>query len=368
MDDDDDDPLARATSLQRSQGGVLTRAQAISSGLSPAQVQTLLRTRQWQAVRRGAYASTADLSLTAEAPDTVAARDAVAARIAAQAERHALDIAAWAALRRAVHVGSHRSAALVLGLPLLGPLPVLPQLSRSAQCTGDVSTSPGIHVVSLSDAELMRCRGVLVTAPARTICDLARTGSFREGVVAADAALHAGLPRQELVDAARRCARWPGGRTAMRVALFADERAETPLESLNRVAYLEEGLPTPRSQIDVYDPDGVWVARVDFLFEAQRTVGEADGLTKYRLQTGQPVPAWVSDALVLEKNREQRLRVCGLEVVRNGWDDAFRDQRALAERVRTHFGFAARYPAVAGVRFAENPVRRRRPLAWPLNP
>jgi hypothetical protein len=205
----------------------------------------------------------------------------------------------------------------------------------------------------------MRCRGVLVTAPARTICDLARNGSFEQAVVSADAALRAGFPRQLLVDAGKRCASWPGGRAAIRVVEFADERTETPLESLNRIAYAEQGLPAPLTQVSVFDPDGRFVARVDFLFEQQRTVGEADGLVKYRTGIEQIDRRSEENALVLEKGRETRLRACGLEVIRNGWDEAYRDHATLAARVRQHFAFAERYPPVPGVRFVQEPLRRR---------
>jgi hypothetical protein len=334
--------LARALAVQRDRGGVLTRAEALACGLTAAQVQTLLRRGTWRVVRRGAYAAAAP---------------------AGGGQAHAVEVAASAVLLTGRHVASHRSAALVLGLPLLGRPPDVPELLRAPRAVGDAATLRGLHVAGLEDDEVMSCRGVLVTTPARTVCDLARTRGLRTGVVAADAALHAGLPRADLEAAARRCAGWPGARTARAVVQFADERAESPLESLTRVGYAEQGLPAPRTQVDVHDRQG-WVARVDFLFEQQRTVGEADGLAKYRV-TGS-LPAWADDALVREKQREERLRLCGLEVVRNDWDVALRRPAELGERVRRHFAFAARAELQPGVRFVEAPVRRDRPLSWPL--
>jgi hypothetical protein len=153
---------------------------------------------------------------------------------------------------------------------------------------------------------------------------------------------------------------------ARRVVAFADERAESPLESLDRVAFAEGDLPRPLTQVNIYAPNGLWLARSDFAFEAQRTVVEPDGLAKYRIPDGRPVPTWVDDALVKEKERETGIRRCGLEVVRNDWDEAFHRPADLCERVRQHFGFAARYPAVPGVRLVRAPMRWREAPTWPL--
>jgi hypothetical protein len=339
------DPLVRCAEVMRADGGVISRRRALAEGLSSAQVETLLRRGTWWAVRRGLYA---DLRT-----DDVGAG-------------HALAVAARTRALRRRHAASHRSAALVLGIPLLGPAPVFPQLVRASERGGDVAKAPGLHVARLDDDEVFLCRGVLVTTPARTVCDIARTRPFREAVVVADAVLHAGVPRAELERMAMRCAAWPGAQAMARVLAFADERAESPLESLDRVAFAEFGLPRPRTQVDIYGPRGQWLARVDFLFEAERTVVEPDGLAKYRLAAKDLVPDWVDDALVKEKQRETTLRHRALEVLRNGWDEAFRRPGDLSARVREHFGFAARYPAVPGIRFDEAPVKRRTPLAWPL--
>ncbi|MFP5219687.1 MAG: hypothetical protein ACLGIG_08115 [Actinomycetes bacterium] len=182
----------------------------------------------------------------------------------------------------------------------------------------------------------------------------------------ADAVLHAGVPRSDLEDQLHRCAGWAGAEAAARVVAFADERAESPLESLDRVAFAGGGLPVPLTQVDVVGPRGDWLARCDFVLVRERTVVEADGLAKYRMAEGTPVPAWAEDALVKEKQREMGLRAVALEVARNGWDEAFHRPEELCDRVRQHIWLASRYPAVPGVRFEQRPVRRHRPLRWPL--
>jgi hypothetical protein len=46
---------------------------------------------------------------------------------------------------------------------------------------------------------------------------------------------------------------------------------------VSRVRIHEAGLPAPVPQREIYGPDGRLVARVDFCWDEQRTVGEFDG-------------------------------------------------------------------------------------------
>ena len=309
------------------QGGVFTRRQARASGLSPAAVRTLLRSGTWTVLARGVYAPTASVQASATDPHA----------------HHVLFAAARVLTSGLGVVTSHRTAALVHGLPVLGRPPPVPQLTRSPRFTGDSSAVRALYVAGLPEGAATGRGGIPVTALARTACDVARRADFRGGVVTADAALRAGLDREELIAVAHSCRGWPGGARAVRAAAFADGRAETPLESITRVAYDLEGLPPPETQVEVRAPDGHLVGLVDFLWRAQRTVGEADGMLKYD----------EAGALRREKLREEDLRGCGLEVVRNIWDDAWTPtgRRELGRRARQAFEFAAVRPPVAGVHF-----------------
>ncbi|MCW2713222.1 MAG: Transcriptional regulator, AbiEi antitoxin, Type system [Frankiales bacterium] len=311
-------------SLADRQGGVVTRKQALDSGLSPAAVRTLLRSGRWTALAGGVYAPAASLD-----PGPGA--------------RHVLEAAARVLTSGLGVVASHRTAALVHGLPLLGRPPVVPQLTRAPRFRGDSSADRYLYVAGLAEADTTERGGIPVTSLARTAVDVARRADFRSGVVTADGALRAGLHREELGAVAHACRGWPGGARAVRAAAFADERAETPLESITRVAYHWEGLPPPETQVEVRDPRGRLVALVDFLWRAQRTVGEADGLMKY---DGYGV-------LRREKLREEDVRRWGLEVVRNVWDDVWAapGRRELARRVRQAFELSAVRPPVPGVHF-----------------
>ncbi len=120
-----------------------------------------------------------------------------------------------------------------------------------------------------------------VTTVARTVIDLARTSSFRAGVVTADNALHRGrTTKDELAAVLADCRRWRGSRAAAAVVEFADRKSESALESVGRVVFRDLRLPPPELQVWLgRDEDAV---RVDFLWRRYRTVVEVDGAVKYR--------------------------------------------------------------------------------------
>ena len=92
---------------------------------------------------------------------------------------------------------------------------------------------------------------------------------------------------------------------------LADELSESPGETRTRLILTSAGLPV-RSQVPIVQVGGAVLARVDFLVGG-RVIVEFDGAVKY--QTG--------DGIVLfqEKQREDRLRELGFEVVRVIWSE-----------------------------------------------
>ena len=313
--------------LAAAQGGAFTRAQAEQCGYSEGAIRGM-RKREWLQLYRGVYAE----------------RTLVAAMKEGSSERHVLQAAGRMLASDLGLVASHRTGALAHGLPLLGQPPTAPQVTQSPRCTGDTSRSPGLYVATLAEADrAIATGGVPVTSLPRTACDIARRNPFRDGVVVADAVLGRLVPAEDLLAVAQRCADWPGGRRALQVVRFADGRADGPLESITRVAYAEEGLPAPETQVEIWSPEGQFLGLVDFLFRAQRVIGEADGMGKYD----------ADGALRAEKRREMGLRRCGFEVVRNVWDEVWSapGRRDLGHRMRQAFALAARAPAVPGVNF-----------------
>lgn len=79
-----------------------------------------------------------------------------------------------------------------------------------------------------------------------------------------------------LTDIAERCARLPGA-AARRFALrLADERSESPRESMLRVMLIAAGLPRPMCNVEIFDGTR-FVARVDMLYPEARLIIEYDG-------------------------------------------------------------------------------------------
>lgn len=292
-------------------GGVFTQEQALAAGLRRAELLTAVRRGQ---VARVAYGVFAPAPLPA--PGSPA--------------RVALRLAGVAVRTGRTPVAYGRTAAVLHGLPLLGPPgPLQHVLARhpdGSRTDGSSVWLPAEHVVQV--------RGVLVTSLARTAVDVARRGSLLGGVVTLDGALHAGATLVELREALEVCRRSPGSRRAGLALSHARVGAESALETVGRFRLVAHGLPEPELQIDVLDELG-HVGRVDHLWREQGVVGEADGLAKYTSTLD----------VRLEKLREDRLRDAGLEVVRYTWDQAWNEPEQLAARVRRAFARARRRAA-----------------------
>ena len=298
--------------LAAAQGGVVTTAQALAHH-SRSDVRRLLRTGAWCQVRRGVYAQT---------------------RVLCESPPHLLAAAGLVLVSSGDVVLSHASAAALHRLPHVDP-PVAPTLTLVRSVGTPARQPDGHHAAAVPPTERMRLLGLPLTTPARTVADLLRASAdHADAVAVADAALRHGIPREQIAAVLAGCVRWPGVRRASEALAAADPRAESPLESRCRVWFLRQGLPEATPQVRVLGARGQVVARVDFLFRAQRTVCEADGRSKY----DEPAALW------REKKREDALRELGLEVVRATWADGEDDGRALAERLRRAFTRAAARP------------------------
>ncbi|WP_228541607.1 hypothetical protein [Nocardia sp. XZ_19_369] len=182
---------------------------------------------------------------------------------------------------------------------------------------------------------------MLVTTPARTVVDLARTLPFESAVVSGDALIRDfGVAETDLVAELTIAKNRHGVAAAKRVVAFLDAHSESAGESRSRVLCADLGLPTPTPQGNVYGPDGAFLGRVDFYFEGTGVLGEFDGRTKYgRLLRPGREPG---DAVFAEKVREDAMRACGFQVVRWTWQDlttqniAHRILAALARDRTTH--------------------------------
>jgi hypothetical protein len=294
-------------------GGITTTAQLRSAGLSTVEIRWLIRRGTLLPLRRGVYAH------------------GLLARIAGdESNRQLISVAAALAIAGPQGAGSHHIAAGIHGLPLLGHPPAgIVAVTRSPRDRGNRTGPKGvlIHLAELPPEHVTVHRGVRITSVARTVIDLARTSSFTEGVVIADAALSMQkTSKAELEAVIASCRHWRGLGRARRVVAFSDPRSESVLESISRVAFQEHGLPAPDLQVWVGDDDMV-IGRADFLWGQYRTIGEADGAVKY---------AHPSSAIA-QLERDARLRDAGYEVVHFTWVQIVRTPAQVVARLRSAF-------------------------------
>jgi hypothetical protein len=296
---------------------VQMRSQLLSDGLTDAELLRMRRSGVLADVRRGSYV----------APDDP--------RLRRPEARHRLLIESTLPRLKPGAVLSHVSAAVWLGLPIWRIPMNHVHVTRDGRAGGRVSGRQHLHVAPLDADEVMEVGGVMVTSWSRTTLDVARTASFEAALVVADATLAAALEKDPtaLLAAHERAARWRGAPAALRVVKFADGRSESVGETRSRLAMKQAGIPTPVLQWEVSTAGGVH--RTDFGWPDLGTVGEFDGLVKYRrlVRPGQDP----SEVVIAEKLREDDLRGERLGVVRWIWDeiDPF---TAVAARLRRSFG------------------------------
>jgi predicted transcriptional regulator of viral defense system len=291
--------------------GIATRAELLASGLSRDQVATAVRRGELLRAGCGVYAR----------------QDVVEGYLHLAGGEHVMRAAAAVAAMRGA-VLSHESAAQLHGIDLLE--------SRGAQVTVTCRPEHGrrgpagikVHTAVLPPDHVGSARlGLPMTTPARTVVDLSRQLEFRAGVVAADSALHRKLTtKAELQSVLAACSQRRGIERAIGVAEFADGRAESPLESIARVAFRDFGLPPPQLQVwlgGTVEP----VGRVDFYWPHYRTIAEVDGAAKYE----DPMRAKA------QLRRDKFLREEGFEVVHFDWQEVTQTPQAVAAAIRAAF-------------------------------
>lgn len=221
---------------------------------------------------------------------------------------------------------SHRSAAVIHGLPVLLASKTLVEVIRTFGGHGNVSNHLHARAAQLKDDEVARVDGLPVTSIAKTVLDLACTLPFPEAVMVADAALRMGLDRDALLAGLAECY---GHRKAERALLFADPASESPPESESRARIAMAGLPVPEIQTVIRSSTGEFIARVDFYWRGKKLIGEYDGEGKYTGTFGSTPLATVLN----EKERQAALEAEGYDVLRWG-KDVLRTPGELERRVR----------------------------------
>ena len=232
---------------------------------------------------------------------------------------------------------SHGSAGVLHHVPVWSEALAQVHVTRPRTGGGRRRTTVHRHGCPLDPDEVVEVDGWPTTDLARTVVDLARSVPFEQGVAAADRALALGATVLELEAALARTAGLRGAGAARRVVAFADGRSESVGESLSRVLLSDLGLMPEELQLRVMDGPRL-AGRVDFAWPGLRTIGEFDGRVKYGRLLESDEDA--GDAVFREKQREDRLRELGWQVVRWVWAD-LAHPGVIAERLRRAIARAA---------------------------
>ena len=260
-------------------------------GIGPTQLRRMVRDNELERLRRGAY---------------------VDPEVLDQAARHLRLIEATIPQLSGDVILSHASAGVIHGLPV--PEALLGQVWVTGRSKGGGHSRPALHELkaALRPGDVIGLGSLRVTSLARTVVDLGRRLRFDDTVVAADAALHAGLDPSSLAEQLDAWPRRRGIGLARKALAMADGRSESPGETRSRVLMWRLGLPAPTLQYEVQTAGGLF--RSDFAWEDRRLLGEFDGRVKYGelLRPGERA----EDVVMREKHRETLLRSEGWWVVR----------------------------------------------------
>ncbi|GGR60668.1 hypothetical protein J2S40_004456 [Nocardioides luteus] len=308
----------RIQAIMSANHGLITRRQALATGLDLEAIHRQVASREWVVVRRGVYAERAYVESVTLLSD----------------RRRLRDRAACAAIT-VPFVRSHDTAALELGMGIL--LPVKPETHVTRQPVVGTHNKWGVkhHLAPYLEDQVVQVNGFDVLGPARTAVDIAREHGRPYGVVAMDSARRMGVSVDDLWEVLHHMQHWPNRRLVKEAIALSDAGAESIGESLTRDVLEELGMTGIETQFEI--TDGVRTARFDL--RVGRHLFEFDGRTKY-LPVGDGGLALrsVDDILAEEKVRQDWAHGFHLGMSRVGWDDLFgRNRSYLKERLRREY-------------------------------
>jgi very-short-patch-repair endonuclease/predicted transcriptional regulator of viral defense system len=249
--------------IARRQHALVTHDQALAAGLSPSQIRRRNRSGEWRVARPGVYAVDG-------APPTWL-QSVAAVALSSQP-------GAWV---------SHQTAATMWAMPGVsdGAIHVVTGLERRVRLEGVCGHRSG----ALYTADLAVLHRVPVTAPARTLVDIAATLSYRQLGVAVDDAV-----RRRIVTLAalRRCVarlrEAPGRRLTVLQQLLAErlpgyDPGDSDLETRVLRLLIRNGFQPPAQQHRVRFRGRTF--RIDLAYPAQRLAIELDGWEFHRTRS-----------------------------------------------------------------------------------
>jgi hypothetical protein len=302
----------------RAQHGLVTRTQALGSGLPPDVVDRLVARGLWLAVRQGIYSERSHW----ESLDSRSGQPRLEAR------------AVYLGLQRA-HLLSHDTAALFLGLATLKPTKHLVHVTRLGPPRARTRNGVRYHQSRLLGAHHVLIEGLPVLGLARTAVDIAREHGLVHGVVAIDAARQLGVGLAELSAVTEDMYRWPHVVRARTAVAHSDPGAESVGETLARLMLEELGLGPIQTQFEIRDASR-W-ARCDL--RVGRHLVEFDGHKKYQRRVKGGVATVDPEQVVWEeKKRQDWLLGYQLGMSRLVWSDFWgaARQRAMARVAREY--------------------------------
>ena len=230
-------------------------------------------------------------------------------------QQHVVRVRALGAVSEQPLIVSHWSAAVLLGLPVLR--------SRLAAVHTTIREDDhrrregrAMHSFAIDDAELLPHGELLVITLGRTVVDIAGAAPIEEGVIAIDAALRRGVPREVLEAAAELAGPRRASRRIADAVAFGHPGAESAAESRLRVSLMRSGFEVPELQHRVRLRDGS-EASVDALLRRAGVGIEVDGDQKYT--DAEMAPDGAAQAVLKEKRREDEVRLGLRALVRPGW-------------------------------------------------
>ncbi len=285
-------------------GPVFTRAEALAAGHTDDNLQVWVRQGRVRRLRPGIFAQGA-------APQHADAR--LVERAHGLARRHGDRVAI-----------SHHAALLMQGVTVFGvPMGTL----HAARLVGAARSSPGLSLARpRTPPPTVKVHGATVVRPEVAVVQVACLYGLKAGLVAADSALHRGvLDRSMLANEVSRVGSIPGAEKARMIVRLCREGAESPGETLLRLAAEQLGLTT-QTQFPISESGHQPFAFADLRIVGTRALLEFDGALKYAGAQGR-------DALVKEKVREDRIRRLGWLLERVVWRD-LDDPVALKARLK----------------------------------
>jgi hypothetical protein len=240
-------------------------------------------------------------------------------------EQYRLRIQAAAETFENPTIFARRSAASVWGAPTIGlhhPVEALALKNDGGRSRAGVRR----HYAAPEGLRAVRREGLLVTDRIRTVLDLAAFIPFAEAMAPLDHVLRPdraqrlpALTKAELEAGIGPFYGAAAGRRIRAAIEFADPASGSAGESYSRALIHLAGFEAPVLQHKFSDAAGL-VGYTDFYWKQSRIVGEFDGEEKY--VKGEYLKGrTASQAVVLEKKRENRIRALGNNVVRWDWAD-----------------------------------------------